>query len=412
MSSKRGFAHSEYRFSTVTPQDNLTRRKKTGPPLSGVKEWLVITKDGRSYTEEMGKHTIMRRTCLLARDLRLLDPLLAYPSSILARDEAIVINLEHIKAVITASEVLIPNGRDPLVEPMVKELLARLDVLQNSNNELEPVTLQDLLTKESSFRGKKLLPFEFRSLEVCLESACNSLGSDSCELEKEAYPALDELTSKVSTLNLERIRKIKSRYVALAGRVQKIRDEVERLLEDDVDMAMMHLSEKLIHKTASTLSERFNLDEDSIHVDGERNDAENVNHDSETANETTNGFDPNLSELEMLLEAYFAQIEGTLNKLSILKEYIDDTEDYINILLDDKQNQLLQMGVMLNTATMIATCGIVVTGFMSINIHIPLYEPSARSAEVFWDVICGVVAGGMGLFIFAYVIYKKRGFLQ
>ncbi|WJX77211.1 hypothetical protein P8452_60539 [Trifolium repens] len=33
----------------------------------------------------------------------------------------------------------------------------------------------------------------------------------------------------------------------------------------------------------------------------------------------------------MLLEAYFMQIDGTLNKLTTLLEYIDDTEDYINI---------------------------------------------------------------------------------
>lgn len=41
-------------------------------------------------------------------------------------------------------------------------------------------------------------------------------------LEKEAYPALDELTSNISTLNLERVRQIKSRLVAISGRVQKV----------------------------------------------------------------------------------------------------------------------------------------------------------------------------------------------
>lgn len=42
------------------------------------------------------------------------------------------------------------------------------------------------------------------------------------KLEREAYPALDELTSKISTLNLERVRQIKSRLVAISGRVQKV----------------------------------------------------------------------------------------------------------------------------------------------------------------------------------------------
>jgi hypothetical protein len=42
------------------------------------------------------------------------------------------------------------------------------------------------------------------------------------ELEIEAYPLLDELTSKISTLNLERARRLKSRLVALTRRVQKV----------------------------------------------------------------------------------------------------------------------------------------------------------------------------------------------
>jgi magnesium transporter len=40
-----------------------------------------------------------------------------------------------------------------------------------------------------------------------------------------------------------------------------------------------------------------------------------------------------VEELEMLLEAYFVVVDGTLNKLTSLKEYIDDTEDFINIQL-------------------------------------------------------------------------------
>jgi magnesium transporter len=51
-------------------------------------------------------------------------------------------------------------------------------------------------------------------------------------------------------------------------------------------------------------------------------------HDASSQNE-----DYRVEELEMLLEAYFVVIDGTLNKLSSLKEYIDDTEDFINIQL-------------------------------------------------------------------------------
>lgn len=68
----------------------------------------------------------MRRTRLPARDLRILDPLLSYPSTVLGRERAIVINLEHIKAIITAQEVLLLNSQDPSVTPFVDELQRRV----------------------------------------------------------------------------------------------------------------------------------------------------------------------------------------------------------------------------------------------------------------------------------------------
>lgn len=53
---------------------------------------------------------------------------------------------------------------------------------------------------------------------------------------------------------------------------------------------------------------------------------------------------------------------------------MEDTEDYINIMLDDKQNHLLQMGVMLTTATLVLSLSIVVTGIFGMNIHIEWFE--------------------------------------
>ena len=40
-------------------------------------------------------------------------------------------------------------------------------------------------------------PFEFRALEVALQAICSFLYARTTELEKDAYPALDELTIKV-----------------------------------------------------------------------------------------------------------------------------------------------------------------------------------------------------------------------
>ncbi|XP_024369036.1 magnesium transporter MRS2-3 [Physcomitrium patens] len=436
----------------------------------GVRTWLLIDVKGSAQVVEAGKHAIMRRACLPARDLRILDPQLSYPSTILGREHAIVVNLEHIKAIITAQEVLLLNFKDDSVAPFVRDLRKRLPVHFNalgqevhnddgggglsdyegdghqkfhSHSPDKPLATRLCTTKAdkealmevpkleaqtgeankfSSFPqydddgspgrargGPNILPFEFRALEACLEAACSSLDNEALDLEKEAYPALDELTSKISTLNLERVRQIKSRLVAISGRVQKVRDEIEQLLDDDGDMAEMYLTDKLLAQQEGSVSPSspgpgfgsvspgadshtthlpFNPDDPTLQSDGQVSDDEDgVNggpeslangriHGSRSSSSTsTVSAKPlDVEELEMLLEAYFVQVDGTLNKLSTLREYVDDTEDYINIMLDDKQNHLLQMGVMLTTATLVISAFIVVTGVFGMNINIPLFN--------------------------------------
>ncbi|CAL9070064.1 unnamed protein product [Musa banksii] len=448
------FPRSMVRSPKPTPEDDVHHR--AAPAAAGRRKgtvnraWLVVSDSGRSYHEEVGKHSIMRRTGLPARDLRVLDPLLSYPSTILGRERAIVINLEHIKAVITATEVLIPNSSDPLVAPFVQDLQSRVSSSYGAPQQ-EPQDTGDLdgevMGKSTScwpsFPGQemrhgsgvskehgslsgdvsqgspspeldvtndgstKVAPFEFRVLEVCLESACRCLESETLALEQEAYPALDELTSKISTLNLERVRQIKSRLVAISGRVQRVRDELEHLLDDDMDMAEMYLTDKLASQPVGESSSRINLDNDASEQADDGDDEFRV--ETESCRESFGALKPNIEELEMLLEAYFVQIDGTLNKLYHLREYVDDTEDYINIMLDEKQNQLLQMGVMLSTATVVTTAGVVLVGLFGMNIGIDLYNAPYHK---FWETTWGTIVGCVILYVLAIGFGKKSGLLQ
>lgn len=92
-----------------------------------------------------------------------------------------------------------------------------------------------------------------------------------------------------------------------------------------------------------------------------------------------------------------------------MSEYIGDTEDYINIMLDDKQNQLLQMGVMLSTANMIINAGIVVVGIFGMNISIPLFEGENRQ---FWETALGTTGTCIILYLLAIGWGRKRYLLS
>ncbi|EEF40343.1 RNA splicing protein mrs2, mitochondrial, putative [Ricinus communis] len=427
--------------TTTTAVLPITRKKGTG-----VRAWLLLDSRGQTQIIEAGKHAIMRRTGLPARDLRILDPQLSYPSTVLGRERAIVINLEHIKAIITSQEVLLLNSKDPSVIPFVDELQRRLSCHYNAtkaqegnNNDAnwtpsfdpeEPQLRASTKNFTGAFEdrneggkvdgkpdleyrdGSNVLPFEFVALEACLEAACGCLENEAKTLEQEAHPALDKLTSKISTLNLERVRQIKSRLVAITGRVQKVRDELEHLLDDDEDMAEMYLTEKLVqnleNSSASSLNE--NMDDEYDQTDLDDRDSHGT-HTSTTRSAISKHLD--VEELEMLLEAYFVQIDGTLNKLSTLREYVDDTEDYINIMLDDKQNHLLQMGVMLTTATLVISCCVVVAGIFGMNISIELFnEQMETGMQKFLWTVGGSCAGSVFLYVVAIAWCKQKRLLE
>ena len=113
--------------------------KKRG---QGLRSWIRVDASGNSQVIEVDKFTIMRRCDLPARDLRLLDPLFVYPSTILGREKAIVVNLEQIRCIITADEVLLLNSLDSYVLQYVVELQRRLTTAgigeewQSEDNEL------------------------------------------------------------------------------------------------------------------------------------------------------------------------------------------------------------------------------------------------------------------------------------
>lgn len=63
---------------------------------AGSRSWILMDSSGQETILEVDKYAIMHRVQIHARDFRILDPLLSYPSTILGRERAIVLNLEVI----------------------------------------------------------------------------------------------------------------------------------------------------------------------------------------------------------------------------------------------------------------------------------------------------------------------------
>ncbi|KAJ4710753.1 Magnesium transporter MRS2-like protein [Melia azedarach] len=348
---------------------SLQSSKKRG---HGSRSWIKIDQDGNSEIVELDKATIMRRCSLPARDLRLLDPLFIYPSTILGREKAIVVSLEQIRCIITADEVVLMNSLDGCVIQYNLELCKRLQTNKDQTDDL---------------------PFEFRALELALELTCMSLDAQVKELDMEIYPVVDELASSISTLNLERVRRLKGHLLALTQRVQKVRDEIEHLMDDDGDMAEMYLTEKKQRLEAYSSSDVYTQSNISggdrvvsisapVSPVGSMNGSQKlqrafstiVNSSKHGSLISSSGSGENIDQLEMLLEAYFVFIDNTLSKLLSLKEYIDDTEDLINIKLGNVQNQLIQFELLLTAATFVATIFAVVTGVFGMNFAASVFD--------------------------------------
>ncbi|XWS13769.1 hypothetical protein CRYUN_Cryun36dG0066600 [Craigia yunnanensis] len=321
------------------PQEMMTA-KKAQPSRS----WVLLDSRGETTMLDVDKYAIMHRVNAHARDLRILDPLLSYPSTILGRDRAIILNLE----------VLLRDPSDEYVVPVVEELKRRLPPGYSFHQGQDYTGGQNDVEAGDEDES----PFEFRALEVALESICSFLAARTLELEAAAYPALDELTSQINSRNLDRVRKFESAMTRLTARVQKVRDELEQLLEDDDDMADLYLSRKLAGASPVSGSGAANWYPASPTIGSKV---------SRASTATVRGDENDVEELEMILEAYFMQIDGTLNKLTTLREYIDDTKDYINIQLDNYRNQLIQLELILCSGNVCLSIYSLVTALFGIN---------------------------------------------
>ncbi|XP_057778648.1 magnesium transporter MRS2-4 isoform X2 [Salvia miltiorrhiza] len=392
--------------AAATTSKASAKKKAVGSRL-----WMRMDRLGQSELIECDKSVIIKRVSIPARDLRILGPIFSHSSSILAREKAMIVNLEFIRAIVTAEEVLLLDPLQQEVLPFVDQLRRQLpqkipskyvsDQMVSHDNEMQSATAGQWLAAPETAEGlQDELPFEFQVLEIALEVVCTYLDSSVAELERDAYPALDELAISVSTKNLEHVRSLKSNLTRLLARVQKVRDEIEHLLDDNEDMAQLYLTRKWIqNQQAESLGPASNSIVPGAPHLRRLNSARSGSLVSNYLN------DQDVEDLEMLLEAYFMQLDGTRNKILSVREYIDDTEDYVNIQLDNQRNELIQLQLTLTSASFAIAVETGLAGIFGMNIPCTLYETNG----IFWEVVGLMTAVCVVLFVLVlgYARWKK-----
>lgn len=88
-----------------------------------------------------------------------------------------------------------------------------------------------------------------------------------------------------------------------------------------------------------------------------------------------------------------------------VREYIDDTEDYVNIQLDNQRNELIQLQLVLTIASFAITVDTFIAGSFGMNIPCELYDING----IFGYFVGGTSAACLLLFllVLGYARWKK-----
>ncbi|KAL4428790.1 hypothetical protein ABPG77_005228 [Micractinium sp. CCAP 211/92] len=412
-----------------------------------VRKWLAVNPRGEVRHLELAKMRVTAGLGVQLRDLRLLDPQLAtsYPSAILARERAIVVNLEFIKCIISMDNVYITSLEDQNTQQFVEELQRRLraaaaaadagpaDLTSGPGGMFVSRSVANLsgaaqgggVPLSSISAAHEELPFELRALEICLDTVSQYLERLTGDLEAAAHPALDALTGKINTSNLERVRRIKNRMVRLTTRVETLREVLEKFLDDDSDMKDLNLTAKeeerleLFNRhVRSGAATPFDVPLPYTGASGHEPDADpndaitpmtpkSASSASSASSDSTDlEDDPDVAVVEMLMEPYFMQIDNTFNKLQTLCEYIDDTEDYINIELDSHRNSLIRLDLVLTSFSASVALVTAITGLFAMNVM--LRPDTEGQAPYSWFLAVSISTGIGAIAIFAGVMTYCR----
>lgn len=279
---------------------------------------------------------------LTVRDMRQIDPSFTAKPAIWVREEALVVSLESVRAIILTDRMF-------LFDP---------------DNEKVKTSLWNVRKRLTHNHEDAFMPFEFRALEGILIHACSFLERDFTAIEPDLRSTLIKLPSSCSNDELQRLHVLEQQLNQYYSRVRKVQQAIQTVLDEDEDMAEMYLTEK--RKNPGIV--RNPLDHD---------------------------------EAEMLLETYLQMVDDLTSRAGLLNQAIDDTENLIEIHLDTQQNRVLMVDLIITAITTTLSFATMIASIFGMNLRLPeALKELPTSHYYFWGAIFFmVVSMGAGLLL-------------
>ena len=229
------------------------------------------------------------------RDIRVLDASFRSLPSILVRKNAILVNFDYQRALISNNKLILFSPFGPNTQSII---LAFKDHMKTIRRER--------------------FPHEFVALEYILITVCDTLERRYSVFEQSIDLALDK-ARKSQGITLNELLPIKERLSSFEIFLKETANAISEIIDSDEDMAEMYLTVK-----AST---------------GHRRRLEDH------------------QEIEVLLESYLHKIEELQNEVKGLTHNILSTEQLIQIHLDTTRNQIMRLELLLSMGTFSMAAG-------------------------------------------------------
>ena len=342
--------------------------KKSGRRLDVFK----FSPDGRYARESLPLVQVLDTCGLHARDLLSLER--QNVATIQPRSKAIVLALSHVRAVIQADELLVFNPDRPAVLDFAKgmsEYLALCEDMQEETREYDAI--QRELHGAERQPPRDDLAFELIVLEGILSSVSQKYQRRIQSFEPVINDVLRNMrqqggpghaTEQIHTLLP--LRNSLSRFERSNEAVVRC---LERLMNNDEDMARMHLS-ILSQQQPQQQPPQSNNSKDVV-VDL------SLHHD-----------------VELVVESYFRRFEDFYAEAFALRKNIEATQDTLELALDEFRNRLIRINVHAAMATVGLAVSTSIAGFFGMN----LVSGVEEAPMLFWYVMMGATGGGAAIY--------------